>query len=315
MKLIRNINNLKFQTNSCILTIGNFDGVHLGHQKLLNIVCKKKKEHNKPIIVTIFEPYPLEFFCSENPPVRLMNFREKIQYLSQWNIDAILCIYFNKSFSSLSPMNFITNIMVKKLNVFFLAVGKNFCFGSNRQGNTILLKSIGKHYKFSVHTTKILKINEIEVSSTAIRQALKNNNLKLAKMLLGRSFSMSGKVTYGKKNGTKIGFPTANIELNKNNSPIYGVFIVKVFILSLKRMFFGVANIGTQPTMNGKTQKLEVHLIDSSLNLYKQYIKVIFIKKIRDEIFFTSIKNLKEQIMCDISKARLHFNNQIHKKL
>ncbi|XBC43447.1 MAG: bifunctional riboflavin kinase/FAD synthetase [Buchnera aphidicola (Meitanaphis flavogallis)] len=309
MKLIRNINNIKFQTNPCILTIGNFDGIHLGHQKLLNLLCKKKKEYKKPITIAIFEPQPQEFFYPENPPIRLMQFREKIQYLSQWNIDTILCIYFNRVFSRISPMNFVTNIIIKKLNVCFLAIGKNFCFGAQRKGNTTFLKNMGKHYNFEVYTTKILTTHGMEISSTAIRSALKNNNLKLAKMLLGRSFSISGRVINGKKNGSLIGFPTANIILNKNVAPINGVFIVKIFIPSSKKTFLGVANIGTQPTMSGTKKKLEVHLINVSMNLYKTYIEVIFIKKIRNEFCFSSVEELKMQIQHDIKTANLYFDS------
>ncbi|XBC38314.1 MAG: bifunctional riboflavin kinase/FAD synthetase [Buchnera aphidicola (Floraphis choui)] len=313
MKLIRNINNLKLQDNSCILTIGNFDGVHLGHQKLLNLVCKKKKEYNKPITVAIFEPQPQEFFCPNDPPIRLMKFREKVRYLSNWNIDSILCIYFNHSFSLLNPIDFVIRIILKKLNVSFLAIGENFRFGIHRKGNVTLLKDMGKTHNFEVYTTKILKINGIKISSTAIRTALKNHDLKLAKMLLGRSFSISGKVTYGKQNGTMIGFPTANIILCKKRMLINGVFIVKVFVFSTKKTFFGVANIGTQPTMLGIEKKLEVHLINVSINLYKEHIEVIFLKKIRNEIFFSSIKSLQQQIKYDIKQANSYFNNYYNK--
>ncbi|XBC42420.1 MAG: bifunctional riboflavin kinase/FAD synthetase [Buchnera aphidicola (Meitanaphis elongallis)] len=313
MKLIRNINHLEFKTRSCILTIGNFDGVHLGHQKLLNLICKKKEEHKKPATVIIFEPQPKEFFYPKNPPTRIMTFREKIKYLSQWDIDIILCICFNKNFSLINPMNFVTKILVKKLNIFFLAVGENFRFGTKKQGNITFLKEMGKNFNFEVYTTKILKINQIKVSSTAIRIALKNNDLKLAKKLLGRSFSISGRVIHGKKNGTLIGFPTANVTLYKNKAPISGVFAVKVFVFSLKQMFFGVANVGTRPTMLGIKQMLEVHLINVSINLYKKRIEVIFIKKIRNEIFFSSIENLKKQIKCDVNEANLHFNKYSNK--
>ncbi|XBC42938.1 MAG: bifunctional riboflavin kinase/FAD synthetase [Buchnera aphidicola (Kaburagia rhusicola ensigallis)] len=309
MKLIRNINNIKFQTNPCILTIGNFDGIHLGHQKLLNLMCKKKEEYKKPITIAIFEPQPQEFFCPKNPPIRLMQFREKVKYLSQWNIDTILCIYFNRIFSCISPIDFVTNIIIKKLNVCFLAIGKNFCFGAKRKGNIIFLKNMGKNYNFEVYTTKILTTHGIEISSTAIRSALKNNNLKLAKILLGRSFSISGRVINGKKNGSLIGFPTANIILHKNAAPINGVFIVKISIPSSQKIFLGVANIGTQPTMSGTKKTLEVHLINVSINLYKTYIEVIFIKKIRDEFCFSSIEELKTQIQCDIKTANLYFNS------
>ncbi|XBC44620.1 MAG: bifunctional riboflavin kinase/FAD synthetase [Buchnera aphidicola (Schlechtendalia peitan)] len=269
----------------------------------------KKKEHNKPIIVTIFEPQPQEYFNPHNPPARLMKLREKITYLSKWNIDTILCIYFNKKFSILSPTEFVINIMVKKLKVCFLAIGENFHFGANRKGNIIFLKKMGAKYNFEVYITDILKIKGIQISSTAVRMALKNSNFKLAKKLLGRSFSISGRVVHGKKNGNIIGFPTANIILFKHLAPIHGVFIVQVFVFELQKTFSGVANIGIQPTVYGTKQNLEVHLINIAINLYKKYIQIIFIQKIRDEIFFPSIEELKKQIGCDIETANLYFRN------
>lgn len=307
MKIIRNIKNLKFQTSPCILTIGNFDGMHLGHQKLLTLICNKKKEENKPITIILFEPQPKEFFHSDNPPVRLMKFREKIKYLSKWGIDTILCIYFNYYFSLIDPLDFIKKIIVEKLNTCFLFVGKNFVFGAQRKGNISLLQNIGKLYNFKVHVENIFAIQGTKISSTAIRKALQNDNLELAKTLLGRSFSISGKVTYGKQYGTKItGFPTANIILYNDISPVHGVFIIKTFIYSLKKTFFGVANVGHQPSMYGTQNKLEVHLINISINLYREYIKVTFIKKIRNEMLFTSLKDLKTRIENDVNIAILY---------
>ncbi|XBC41387.1 MAG: bifunctional riboflavin kinase/FAD synthetase [Buchnera aphidicola (Nurudea yanoniella)] len=275
---------------------------------------QKKKEYKKPTTIILFEPQPKEFFYPHNPPVRLTKFREKIKYLSRWNIDTILCIYFNHYFSLIKPWDFIKKIIIEKLNVCFLAVGSNFSFGAQKKGNISLLKNIGKHYNFEVYATKIFKIQGMEISSTAIRIALENDNLQLAKKLLGRSFSISGKVIHGKKNGTNIiGFPTANITLHNNTAPINGVFIVKIFVCTLKKTFFGVANIGTQPTISGIQKKLEVHFINISINLYQKYIQVIFIKKIRNEIFFPSIHDLQTRIKHDINIAntyvKKHFNN------
>jgi len=242
-----------------------------------------------------------------------MRFREKVKYLSKWNIDTILCIYFNHNFSLVNPEDFVINILIKKLNACFIAIGKNFCFGSHRKGNIIFLKEMGKKYNFEVHVTELLKVQHRKVSSTKIRKLLQNSNFKLAKQLLGRHFSISGKVIHGHKYGTQLGFPTANIALLKGIVPIKGTFIVKVFICKLKKTFFGVANIGTRPTMNGKQQNLEVHLINISINLYQKYIQVIFLKKIRDEIHFSSIKSLKIQIQNDIEKTHSYFHNHLNK--
>ncbi|HXK00314.1 MAG TPA: bifunctional riboflavin kinase/FAD synthetase [Buchnera sp. (in: enterobacteria)] len=299
--------NIQDQYHDCIITIGNFDGVHLGHQYLLQFMCKQKKIHNKPVIIVLFEPQPLEFLQKKIFFPRLTTLSEKIKHFSSWNIDRVVCIRFNHKFSILSANKFISDILVQKLKVKFLVVGLDFCFGKNKEGNLSLLKEKGKIYNFHVINPKTIYKNNIRISSTAIRNALLNDNFKLAQSLLGYPFSISGKVIHGLKKGREIGFPTANISLSKRIMPVKGVYAVRVPKL-FKKDLFGVANIGIKPSFSCKIQQLEVHLFDITVNLYEKYIEVILCKKIRNERFFSSIKELKSQISQDILIARNYFS-------
>jgi len=266
MELIRGIHNIRACHHGCILTIGNFDGVHRGHKMLLQKLKYNSQRLGLPVMVMIFEPQPLELLTREEAPARLTSLRDKIKYLAQIGIDYLLCVKFDSFFATISARIFITELLVKKLGIKFLIVGDDFHFGANRQGDVKLLQQAGKKFSFNVAKIKSFYDYGLRISSTIIRQALQNADLALATDLLGRPYSISGRVVRGNQVGRTLGFPTANIRLKYLLAPIKGVYVVNVYGLSYKPLP-AVANIGTRPTVNGIYQQLEVHLlVDLSRN-------------------------------------------------
>ncbi len=306
MKLIRGIHNLKAEHHGCVLTIGNFDGVHRGHQALLESLVAEGRSRHLPVMVMIFEPQPLELFAAERAPARLTRLREKLRYLAECGIDAVLCVRFDRRFAALTAQNFVSDLLVKRLGVQYLAVGDDFRFGAGRQGDFLLLQKAGEEYGFNVVSTDTFCEGGVRISSTAVRQALAEDNLVLAESLLGHPFTISGRVVHGDKLGRTIGFPTANLPLRRQVSPVKGVYAVEVHGLGDK-VLPGVANIGTRPTVAGLRQQLEVHLLDVAMDLYGRHIDVILRKKIRDEQRFASLDELKAQIARDEITARTFF--------
>ncbi|VFP79700.1 bifunctional riboflavin kinase/FAD synthetase [Candidatus Erwinia haradaeae] len=309
MRVIRGINNLRAEHRGCVLTVGNFDGVHRGHQALLAQLHNEGCKRNAPVMVMLFEPHPLEIFNTEKAPARLTRLHEKLHYLKKAKVDVILCIRFNHRFSSYTAKEFIIELLVNKLGIKFLAIGEDFRFGADRYGTVCFLQKASMQYGFDLLIIQTLLENNRRISSTAIRNALAVNNLSLAKDLLGRSFSMCGRVVYGDALGRKIGFPTINLLLFRILPPVTGVYIVYVKVTGNK-VLPGVANIGIRPTFKRIKRQLEVHLLDINIDLYGQYIEVIFLQKIRDEKFFSSLFALQKQIQCDIMDAKYFFNNQ-----
>ncbi|VFP87590.1 bifunctional riboflavin kinase/FAD synthetase [Candidatus Erwinia haradaeae] len=309
MRLIRGIHNLRARDRGCALTIGNFDGVHRGHQALLAQLCRKGRECNVPVMVMLFEPHPLERFSLGSAPPRLTRLHEKLCYLKNFGVNLVLCIRFSHNFASQSAHNFIIDLLINKLSITLLAVGDDFRFGSERSGDFFLLQNASIRYGFEIFGAKTLLNDKQRISSTAIRQALATNNLSLATILLGRPFSICGKVVSGDSIGRVLGFPTANIALLHTISPIIGVYVVYVKILN-HQMFHGVANIGTRPTLTRLYTQLEVHILDTSIDLYGHYIEVIFLYKIRDEKRFDSLSSLKKQIQNDVTVAKNFFNQK-----
>ena len=290
MKLIRGIHNLsQAPQEGCVLTIGNFDGVHRGHRALLQGLQEEGRKRNLPVMVMLFEPQPLELFATDKAPARLTRLREKLRYLAECGVDYVLCVRFDRRFAALTAQNFISDLLVKHLRVKFLAVGDDFRFGAGREGDFLLLQKAGMEY-----------------SSTAVRQALADDNLALAESLLGHPFAISGRVVHGDELGRTIGFPTANVPLRRQVSPVKGVYAVEVLGLGEKPLP-GVANIGTRPTVAGIRQQLEVHLLDVAMDLYGRHIQVVLRKKIRNEQRFASLDELKAQIARDELTAREFF--------
>jgi riboflavin kinase / FMN adenylyltransferase len=294
MKLIRNIYNLRPEHHGCVATIGNFDGIHLGHQAILQQLIAQAKQRNLPSLVICFEPQPAEYFDPENAPPRLTRLREKVMQLGHYGVTRILCLPFNHALASIPPQDFIQNILIQRLGIQHLVIGKDFQFGYRRQGNLQLLQEF-----FEVSIAEDMLCAGERVSSTRIRRALAQGDLQLAKQLLGRPYSIAGRVVQGAQRGRLIGFPTANIPLNRNRSPLSGVFTVRV-----NGSLPGVANIGSRPTVDGTRTLLEVHLFDFDQSLYNHHIQVDFIHKLRDERRFESFELLKAQILEDSAQAK-----------
>lgn len=307
MRLILGLHNLREFTHGCALTIGNFDGVHLGHQQVLQHLKDKAKALNLPTAVMIFEPQPNEFFNKNTPPARLMRLRDKLKALHQAGIDYVICIRFNQQFAQMSAETFIQNVLVEQLHVKFLSIGDDFHFGAERRGNFELLQRLAPQCGFQVENNHTYDINTLRVSSTAIRQALQQDNLDQAELLLGRQYSVNGRIAHGKKLGRTIGFPTANINLHRLVNPLHGVYAVTL-TLDNKSVYQGVANIGFRPTVTGeKKPLLEVHLFDFEGSLYGESVEVAFLQKIRNEQKFESLNALQQQINRDIQQAKKYF--------
>lgn len=306
MKLIRGIHNINASHRGCVLTIGNFDGVHRGHQSLLQRLVEEGRRRKLPVIVMIFEPQPLELFAGSEAPARLTRLREKVRHLAECGVDYVLCIRFERRFAALTAESFVKDLLVDRLGVRYLAVGDDFRFGAGRKGDFLLLQKAGQKYGFDVVSTHTFCEGGVRISSTAVRQALAHDDLKRVESLLGRPFSISGRVVHGDELGRTIGFPTANLPLRRQVSPVRGVYAVEV-LGAAETPLFGVANIGTRPTVKGKRQQLEVHLLDVTLDLYGRHIEVIMRSKIRNEQRFASLDELKAQIARDEMTAREFF--------
>jgi riboflavin kinase/FMN adenylyltransferase len=297
VKIIRNTN---LEQLPCVVTIGNFDGVHLGHQALLDEVKKRAHDLKLESAVITFEPNPKDYFSQNKPQTRISSLREKIELFNEIKIDRVHIIKFNQEFSKVTANEFIS-VLIKQLKVKEIVVGEDFCFGRGREGGIKQLSA--SSMKLNIKN-KILMDGK-RISSTLIRNLLANDKLDQANKYIGRPYSISGKVVHGEKRGRKIGFPTANIHMRHNRPPLKGVFAVKF------QNHFGVANLGIRPSIKGeKKLQLEVHLLNFSSDLYGQHVSVIFLKKLRDEKKFKSLDELKEQIKLDVIKAKLFFDKK-----
>lgn len=307
MELIRGIHNIRARHHGCVLTIGNFDGVHRGHQILLRCLKQEGRRLGLPVMVMVFEPQPQELFAADKAPARLTRLRDKCKYLAQAEVDYLLCISFNPVFAAMTAQAFVSELLVQRLGVQYLMIGDDFRFGAGRQGDYALLQKAGEEFGFTVKNSDSYCEQGQRISSTAIRQALQNNDLTLAEMYLGRPYSISGRVVHGDELGRTIGFPTANLPLKRLVSPIKGVFAVEVLGIDDKPLP-GVANLGNRPTVSGKRQQLEVNIFDINKNLYGRHIEVVLRAKLRDEQRFASLDALKQQIANDELAARTFFH-------
>ena len=306
MLLIRGLHNLKDQHRRTVLTIGNFDGVHRGHQAVLDGAVSKARQLGLTSTVMIFEPQPLEFFAPTQAPARLTRLSEKLQELKQHGIDQVLVVRFTPSFAALTADDFIKKILVDGLRVKHLFVGDDFCFGKNRQGNFDTLVAAGAQYDFEVENLHTISDDEGRFSSTRIREHLQKGEFDLAEVCLGRPYRLCGRVAHGHKQGRSIGYPTINIELHRNKSPLHGVYAVKVLgLLADGDYVNGVASIGNRPVVEDDDHYLlEVHLFDFDRDIYGEHVQVEFVSFIRPEMNFESFEALKQAIDDDALKAR-----------
>ena len=315
MYLIRGRQNIdlfrsRYPKATSIATIGNFDGLHLGHQEIIKKMKEEAFKNNWSKMVIFTEPHAKEFFAevlgkeSSKPP-RLFPWSEKVLKLRDLEVDYGFFLKFNSQLKSMTPEGFMNQILLQ-LGIKKLVIGDDFRFGANREGDFELLKEWGKRNNIAVESTETFLMDGTRVSSTRIREALSKSNFEEAKKLLGRPYTYTGKVVYGQQLGTQLGVPTANLWLPKNKLPLAGVYVVKVTLEG--KEYGGIANMGTRPTVGGDHPVLEVHLLEFSGNIYSKRLTVEFCKKVRDEKKFDGLDALKEQIFKDISTAKAYFS-------
>ncbi len=306
MELIRSLHNLRQHHQKCVATIGNFDGLHLGHQAIISQLKEIASQHDLPTVVIIFEPQPQEYFSPENAPARLTRFREKVEELSRLGVDRLVCLKFDEELANLSAKEFVERLLIDGLDIRHLVVGDDFRFGKNRQGDYSTLENMADEFGYQLDHTNTCLSEGQRISSTRIRQALANDDLKLASQLLGRGYAISGRVVHGDKRGRKLGFATANMELHRLHSPITGVYVTCVHGINDK-IYPAVTSIGTRPMFDGEGMRLETHILDFDETLYAKHIRVEFLQKLRPESKFPDINELKNAIETDIENARQYF--------
>ncbi|MRX27105.1 bifunctional riboflavin kinase/FAD synthetase [Kangiella sp. HZ709] len=319
MRLLRGLYNCPEQlfTKGCVGTIGNFDGVHLGHQAIIKRLTAKANDLNLPSVVVLFEPHAQEFFCPTEAPARLFKLTDKIEALKELGVDFVLCLRFAEELANLSAEDFVRRVLVERLKVKHLFIGDDFRFGHQRKGDFELLKS----YNFVVEANQSVTFplngeltGKVRISSSKVRQEIARGNFDIAEALLGRSYQIAGKVAHGQKQGRKLGFATANINLKRLQSPLKGVYAVRVTIVDANtnsnESLKGVANVGVKPTLGDYRERLEIHLLDFAESIYGKKLTVQPLKKIRDEQKFATLDLLKEQIEKDIQTAKHYFKNQ-----
>lgn len=303
MQCIRGWHNLGPEHKGCVATIGNFDGVHRGHQAVLARLRDEAQAHGCPSLVIIFEPSPQEFFCPDGAPVRITRLKEKLRLLRQQRVDRVLCLTFNPHLANLPAQEFIEQLLVRDLGVRYLLVGDDFRFGRKREGDLKLLLDAGFCHGFGVDSLDSFCLRHQRISSTSIREALRDQDLELARQMLGRPVSFSGKVIHGDKLGRKLGFPTANLALKRRQLPLTGVFAATVTGGGLVQ-WPAVANLGSRPTVDGRLLRFEVHLLDYQGNLYGKELDVELCQPLRSEQKFDGLDALVAQIGRDIDQAR-----------
>jgi riboflavin kinase/FMN adenylyltransferase len=301
----------------CVATIGTFDGVHVGHQQILGRVIDEAAQRKVASVVLSFEPTPREYFSKGVPPARLTRFREKFEILETIGVNCLFCPPFDAVMERMSPAEFIDNLLVRVLDIKHLVVGDDFVFARNRSGDIEDLRAAGEASGFSVERVGSIVEKGGRVSSTEIRRALSAGDMLRAAQLLGRNYSMTGRVVDGQKLGKQLGFPTANVSLNRRASPVAGIFAVRVAGADLsdeplgspaRRLLDGVASVGTRPTVDGVEPILEVHIFDFDRDIYGEYIKVEFVAKLRDEVKFPDLESLTQQMNLDAAAARKILN-------
>ena len=307
MEIIRGLSNLKPRHKKSAVTIGNFDGVHTGHQAILKQVREKAEELSVPSMLICFEPQPEEFFEEFDAPARLTRFREKVELLAEIGIDLVLCFKFDEKTRTISAEQFVS-ILTDQIETSALFVGDDFRFGADRSGDFELLRRSGGEHGYSVTNLYTMTYEHIRISSTRIRELLQAGDFKTAETMLGHTYSITGRVVYGRQIGRTLGVPTANIQLHRYRAPIDGVYAVEIECAD--GLYPGVANVGVRPTFEEKTLRpiLEVHIFDFSKDIYGEHVKVLFRKKIREEIKFDGLDELKKAIFADIESARELFS-------
>jgi len=303
MELVRGLHNLRPQHRGCVLTIGNYDGVHRGHQSMIAAVRSRARELGVPATVMTFEPTPREYFQGVAAPARLTRLREKIEALAAYGVDRVVCARFDESMSRLGAADFVDELLVARLGTRRIVVGSDFRFARNREGSIATLQEAGQRHGFDVARIAPFEIDGERVSSSLVRAALETGDLVRATRLLGRPYRITGRVQPGSRLGRKLGFPTANLALHRKVIPLWGIFAVRVHGEGLAD-HPAVASLGTRPTVDGTVPLLEVHAFDFAGDLYGRLLRVDFVARLRDELKFESLDALVEQMHRDAVEAR-----------
>jgi len=308
MELIRGLHNMRPRHRGCVVTIGAFDGVHLGHQAVIRHLLEKSAEFGLPSTIIVFEPLPREYFSPLKAPARIMSFREKFFALRGLGVERLLRVRFNERLRAMSARQFVDDIFVAGLGARYVVLGDDFRFGNDREGDLEFIRQQGLRHGYEARPTPTLSMDGERVSSTRIREALEQADFAEAARLLGRPYTISGKVIYGRQLGQTLGTPTANLELRRLRAPLNGVYAVQVSGAGLEGAL-GVANVGVRPTVDDSIRaNLEVHLLDREIGLYGQHIEVTFRHKLREEKKFGSVDELRENIARDIENTRAWFD-------
>jgi riboflavin kinase / FMN adenylyltransferase len=308
MKVLTSIREAQQEIGSCVATIGKYDGMHLGHQKILDELIAQGRALALPSVVILSEPQPDEFFARGNGSPRLNHFQDKVDFLQGYGIDAVYRLKFDHEMSQRTPDDFVRNFLVTGLGMKCLVIGDDFRFGVNRSGNHAVLQAMAKELDYEVIVIHPCFSSGERVSSTLVKQYLHAGDCRRVSELLGRPYSISGKIIKGRQLGRLLGTPTANVELVSNSLPLTGVFTVIARVKQIE--FAGVASIGYNPTVNDtKIPSLEVHLLDFDNDIYDEIMQVSFIEKLRNEEKFANLDELKQQIALDIEQARAYFSN------
>ncbi|MFZ9561217.1 MAG: bifunctional riboflavin kinase/FAD synthetase [Burkholderiales bacterium] len=293
------------------LTIGNFDGVHLGHQAMLAKLRAAASVRGLPACVMTFEPHPREFFAPDQAPVRLTTLREKLETLRQCGVDRAYVLRFNFGLAQVTAQDFIERILVRGLGVRWLQGGDDFRFGARRAGDLAMLRAQAARYGYEVESMATVEVDGSRVSSTAVRETLASGDVARAGRLLGRPFSISGRVVRGDQLGRQLGFPTANVQIKHNRPPLTGIFAVELTRADGKRLQ-GVASLGVRPTVKarGAAPVLEVYIFDFKEEIYGELVQVDFLHKFRDEEKYVDLETLKQQIASDVADTRAYFSRR-----
>jgi riboflavin kinase/FMN adenylyltransferase len=302
MKIYREIKDFKRELKRPILTIGNFDGVHLGHQAILKKIVSRSKETGGSSVVLTFEPHPVKVIAPHKDIRLITSCEERTSLISAADVDAVICVNFTKEFARQHPEDFTRDILIDKIGVSEIYVGHDYAFGKGREGTIEYLKELGKKYNFHVDVIEPVTVNGAIVSSSSIRKLIADGNVDKAARFLGRYYTLSGVVIKGAGRGIGLGFPTANIELPSELIPKDGVYAV--IVKKGKDIYNGVANIGNKPTFGNEKFGIEAYLFDFDKNLYKKRLEISFIKRVRDEIAFKNPAELIASMRKDVKKAK-----------
>ena len=303
MKIVRGLTNARPSDRGCVLTIGNFDGMHLGHEAIVRHLGARGREHGLPTALLTFEPNPREFFDPANAPARLMRLRDKAARLAELGVDRLILLKFDQRLRSWDGQAFIERVLVEALGVRHIVIGREFRFGKGRSGTVSLLREEGRRLGFEVDEVGPVSVDGERVSSTRVRAALAAGDLATARRLLGRDYRMTGRVMEGRRLGRTLGYATANLRLHRRVSPVAGVFAVRVHGAGTA-VLPGVASVGSRPTVGGGEILLEAHVFDWQGDLYGRYLGVDFVSKLREESHFPDLDALVARMHVDASEAR-----------